>query len=91
MLYAEFVNPEEIDYRTIPNWMIPQLSFLRKRLGLIVTSVESQFSTLRDFLDNVYDAAIIRAYLPNDKAFYLFRIYKTDMNDPRVPPMYIAL
>lgn len=73
--------PTEIDYRTIPNWMIPQLSFLRKRLGTIVTSYVLET-----------DSAVIRAYLPSDDTYYLFSIHKADMRDANhVPPMFEVL
>lgn len=80
------IGPYEISYRHIPNWMIPQLSFLRKRLGIIVTSYT------RDYPQSDSDSIVVRAYLPTDKTYYLFRIYKSDMNQPnRTPPMYNVL
>jgi len=79
-------GPNEISWRhKLPIWAIPQLSYLRKRLGIIVTNITF------DYPDS---SAVIRAYLPTDKAYYLFRIYKSDMpypNNTRIPAMYEVL
>lgn len=78
--------PNEISYRHIPNWMIPQLSFLRDRLGIVVTNIT------RDYPQSDSNSAVIRAYLPSERVYYLFRIYKADMRHPnQVPPMFEVL
>ena len=69
--------PHEINYRTLPIWAIPQLAFLRERLGLIVTNYTPRI-----------DFAQVVAYLPTDDAYYLFHLYKWDMNNHHVPAMF---
>jgi len=76
MLY----NPdnEPLDLRTVPIWAIPQLAYIRDRLGGILLSV---------FEIDPYRLGF-RIYLPQDSATYMGSIRKEDMNNPHIVPLY---
>lgn len=75
---------EPLDLRTVPIWAIPQLAFIRDRLGGILLSV---FEVIEDEDIAPYRLGF-RIYLPQDSATYMGSIRKSDMNNPHIVPLY---
>lgn len=69
---------EPIDLRTVPIWAVPQLAYIRDRLGATILSVIPYPGMLA-----------FRVSVPMDNAEYVGKILKADMLDyQHIPPMY---
>lgn len=85
-------NPKGIDFRTIPNWAIPQLAYIRNRLNGIITSTflpinddDSPNTNRLGFVILVNDYGGVSPLLSR----YVGSIYKKDMSNPNfIPPLY---